>query len=75
MTTVAMERGNGGAEAPAHKDVPGHENGSAHEAAAIRLEHVSKRFDGRAVLDDVTIDVPAGTAFCLLGRSGTEDVP
>ena len=39
--------------------------------AAIQLEHVSKRFDGRPVLDDVSIDVPSGTAFCLLGRSGT----
>jgi phospholipid/cholesterol/gamma-HCH transport system ATP-binding protein len=38
---------------------------------AIRLEHVSKQFGGRTVLDDVTLDVPAGTAFCLLGRSGT----
>jgi phospholipid/cholesterol/gamma-HCH transport system ATP-binding protein len=39
--------------------------------AAIRLEHVTKSFDGRKVLDDVTIDVPEGQAFCLLGRSGT----
>lgn len=39
--------------------------------AAIRLEHVTKSFDGRKVLDDVTLDVPQGKAFCLLGRSGT----
>jgi phospholipid/cholesterol/gamma-HCH transport system ATP-binding protein len=38
---------------------------------AIRLEHVSKAFNGRPVLDDVSLDVRAGTAFCLLGRSGT----
>ena len=38
---------------------------------AIRLDHVSKAFNGRAVLDDVSLDVAAGTAFCLLGRSGT----
>jgi phospholipid/cholesterol/gamma-HCH transport system ATP-binding protein len=38
---------------------------------AIRLEHVSKSFGTRTVLDDVTLDVPAGEAFCLLGRSGT----
>lgn len=38
---------------------------------AIRLEHLTKAFDGRKVLDDVTIDIPEGTAFCLLGRSGT----
>ena len=39
--------------------------------AAIRLDHVSKSFSGQVVLDDLSLDVPAGTAFCLLGRSGT----
>jgi phospholipid/cholesterol/gamma-HCH transport system ATP-binding protein len=39
--------------------------------AAIQLDHVTKAFDGHKVLDDVTIDVAEGTAFCLLGRSGT----
>jgi phospholipid/cholesterol/gamma-HCH transport system ATP-binding protein len=38
---------------------------------AIRLEGVSKAFDGRKVLDEVTLEVPEGTGFCLLGRSGT----
>lgn len=38
---------------------------------AIRLDHVSKAFNGRPVLQDVSLDVRAGTAFCLLGRSGT----
>jgi phospholipid/cholesterol/gamma-HCH transport system ATP-binding protein len=38
---------------------------------AVRLEHVSKIFDGRKVLDDVTFSVPRSRAFCLLGRSGT----
>jgi phospholipid/cholesterol/gamma-HCH transport system ATP-binding protein len=38
---------------------------------AIRLEHLSKSFNGRKVLDDVTLDVASGTGFCLLGRSGT----
>jgi phospholipid/cholesterol/gamma-HCH transport system ATP-binding protein len=38
---------------------------------AIRLEHVTKRFGSRTVLDDVTLEVPEGRAFCLLGRSGT----
>jgi phospholipid/cholesterol/gamma-HCH transport system ATP-binding protein len=38
---------------------------------AIRLEGVTKSFGRRKVLDDVTLDVAAGTAFCLLGRSGT----
>jgi phospholipid/cholesterol/gamma-HCH transport system ATP-binding protein len=39
--------------------------------AAITLDHVTKTFDHRKVLDDVTLDVGEGTAFCLLGRSGT----
>jgi phospholipid/cholesterol/gamma-HCH transport system ATP-binding protein len=38
---------------------------------AIRLEGVTKAFDGRKVLDDVTLEVAKGTGFCLLGRSGT----
>jgi phospholipid/cholesterol/gamma-HCH transport system ATP-binding protein len=38
---------------------------------AIRLEHVTKSFGGRTVLDDVSFAVPHGRAFCLLGRSGT----
>jgi phospholipid/cholesterol/gamma-HCH transport system ATP-binding protein len=38
---------------------------------AIRLERVSKSFNGRAVLEDVSLDVRRATAFCLLGRSGT----
>jgi phospholipid/cholesterol/gamma-HCH transport system ATP-binding protein len=38
---------------------------------AIRLEHVRKAFDGRKVLDDLNVDIPEGTAFCLLGRSGS----
>lgn len=40
-------------------------------SVAIRLDHVSKAFNGRAVLDDVSLDVRSATAFCLLGRSGT----
>lgn len=44
---------------------------NTHEAPAIRLEGVSKAFDGRKVLDDVSIDVAPGRGFCLLGRSGT----
>jgi phospholipid/cholesterol/gamma-HCH transport system ATP-binding protein len=38
---------------------------------AIRLDGVTKRFNGRAVLDDLSLEVGQGTAFCLLGRSGT----
>lgn len=38
---------------------------------AIGLDHLTKSLDGRAVLRDVSLEVPAGTGFCLLGRSGT----
>ena len=38
---------------------------------AVRLEHVSKSFEGRKVLDDVSLQISHGQAFCLLGRSGT----
>jgi phospholipid/cholesterol/gamma-HCH transport system ATP-binding protein len=41
------------------------------QAAAVRLECVTKRFGNRAVLDRVSFEVPPATAFCLLGRSGT----
>jgi phospholipid/cholesterol/gamma-HCH transport system ATP-binding protein len=39
--------------------------------AAVRLDHVSKRFGSRQVLADVSFEIPRGRAFCLLGRSGT----
>jgi phospholipid/cholesterol/gamma-HCH transport system ATP-binding protein len=38
---------------------------------AVRLDHVTKSFGSRKVLDDVTFDVPAGKGFVILGRSGT----
>ena len=38
---------------------------------AVRLDHVSKAFGGRKVLDDVSFDVPEGHGFVILGRSGT----
>jgi phospholipid/cholesterol/gamma-HCH transport system ATP-binding protein len=38
---------------------------------AVRFDHVSKAFGTRKVLDDVSLEIPAGQAFCLLGRSGT----
>src|SRR5512140_1011896 len=39
--------------------------------SAIRFDHVSKSFDDQRVLDDVSFEVPRGTACCILGRSGT----
>jgi phospholipid/cholesterol/gamma-HCH transport system ATP-binding protein len=40
-------------------------------SAAIRFDRVSKRFGALVVLDRVSFEIASGTAFCLLGRSGT----
>ena len=40
-------------------------------ATAIQFDNVSKAFGSRTVLNDVSFQVPMGTAFVLLGRSGT----
>jgi phospholipid/cholesterol/gamma-HCH transport system ATP-binding protein len=37
----------------------------------IRFENVSKSFDGRTIVREISFDVPRGSAFCILGRSGT----
>ncbi|CAN5739543.1 ABC transporter ATP-binding protein [soil metagenome] len=39
--------------------------------AAIRLEGVSKSFGALRVLDNVSMEIPEGCAFVILGRSGT----
>ncbi|HVC20571.1 MAG TPA: ATP-binding cassette domain-containing protein [Vicinamibacterales bacterium] len=38
---------------------------------AVRLDQVSKAFGGRPVLRAVSLEIPAGSAFCVLGRSGS----
>lgn len=40
------------------------------QPVAIELEHITKSFQGRAVLDDFSVKVEAGKTLCLLGRSG-----
>ncbi len=37
----------------------------------VRLEHVTKSFGQRRVLDDVSFQVPEGAGFVIMGRSGT----
>lgn len=39
--------------------------------AAVRLDHVTKSFGTRRVLDDVSLEVTEGCGFAILGRSGT----
>jgi phospholipid/cholesterol/gamma-HCH transport system ATP-binding protein len=38
---------------------------------AVELQHVTKSFGSRRVLDDVSVTIPAGRSLCILGRSGT----
>jgi len=40
-------------------------------ATAITFQKVSKSFGTKQVLRDVSFDIPAGEALCVLGRSGT----
>jgi phospholipid/cholesterol/gamma-HCH transport system ATP-binding protein len=44
---------------------------SSDRPPAVELRGVTKTFDGRRVLDRVTLAVPAGRSVCILGRSGT----
>jgi phospholipid/cholesterol/gamma-HCH transport system ATP-binding protein len=39
--------------------------------SAVRFDHVSKAFGKLTILNDISFEIPAGQAFCLLGRSGT----
>ena len=39
--------------------------------AAVAFEQVSKSFGPKQILRDVSFEVPAGVALCILGRSGT----
>ena len=38
---------------------------------AVRFDQVSKAFERHVVLDQVSFDVAPGSAFCIMGRSGT----
>jgi phospholipid/cholesterol/gamma-HCH transport system ATP-binding protein len=47
-------------------------NGGVHAGMnTVTFDRVSKSFGARKVLDDLSFEIPAGRAFCLLGRSGT----
>ena len=41
------------------------------EAPAISFKGVSKKFNDRGILSDISFDVTAGEALCVMGRSGT----
>src|SRR5579884_1446557 len=38
--------------------------------AALSVEHLTKRYDGRAVVDDLSFAVAPGEIFALLGPNG-----
>ena len=44
---------------------------SAQADSLIRIDHLSKSFGRRTVLEDVSFQVSAGEAFCILGKSGS----
>ncbi len=42
----------------------------SHPSPRLEISSLSRRFDGRAVVDDVSLSVAAGQVMCLLGPSG-----
>lgn len=69
-TVALIERAEAGAEASAR---PGELTREIPQGlAAIRLDHVSIRHEGRAApaLDEVSLDLPAGSTTALVGPSG-----
>ncbi|GDY51504.1 hypothetical protein SVIO_021270 [Streptomyces violaceusniger] len=48
----------------------GRETGDGSGDAAVRVRSLTRSFDGRAVIDNLQLDVPAGEFVALLGRSG-----
>ena len=55
------------ASAPAADNV----SGERRDTPAVRLDHVTKSFGDKLVLDDISFDVANGRGFVILGRSGT----
>jgi ATP-binding cassette subfamily C protein len=56
-------------DANAHREIDSGER-PAHIEHGIALDHVSVDYDGKPVLEDVTLDIPAGSITALIGPSG-----
>ena len=50
---------------------PARSNAGSANGVAVRFDRVTKSFGSRKVLDDVSFEVPSGSGFVILGRSGT----
>jgi phospholipid/cholesterol/gamma-HCH transport system ATP-binding protein len=73
MATLVEERPSRTSESSETiKDPDARERRDGHRlTAAVRLDHVTKSFGSRKVLDDLSLEVPPNTGFVILGRSGT----
>ena len=60
-----------GSAAARDRDSNSADASSRASSPALRMDHVTKMFGTRKVLDDVTFDVPAGGGFVIMGKSGT----
>lgn len=40
-------------------------------AEAIELRNITKRFSGNTILDNIDLDIPAGSVTVILGPSGS----
>ena len=50
---------------------PARSNAGSGNGVAVCFDRVTKSFGSRKVLDDVSFEVPSGSGFVILGRSGT----
>jgi ABC-type multidrug transport system fused ATPase/permease subunit len=57
-------------ERPDAVPLPGAAAGAAGRAGAVTFEHVSFGYAGRPVLEDVSLEVPAGRTVALVGHTG-----
>jgi spermidine/putrescine ABC transporter ATP-binding subunit len=56
--------------AAAHREEGSSVRKSGEGAAAVRLEHLTKEFEGSLAVDDLSLELAAGEFFALLGPSG-----